>query len=73
MPRGWPNVWWANLAPMANFPVLMGSSGDAALDWVLGAAASIAFVALIAIPATALNVRDRKRRRAEQGPPPASP
>lgn len=45
---------------------LTGVASDAALDWAIGAAASIAFVALIAIPALALNARDRKRHQAER-------
>lgn len=41
------------------------AANNAAADWVLGAAASVVFVALVAVPALALNARDRKRRRSE--------
>ncbi|HTV11174.1 MAG TPA: hypothetical protein VME20_04860 [Acidimicrobiales bacterium] len=48
--------------------VLSATSSSAPLDWVLGAAASVVFVALVAIPAAALNARDRKRREQASGP-----
>jgi hypothetical protein len=47
-------------------PVLAALLGDAALDWVYGTAASIIFVAVIAIPAAVLNSRDHKRRQRER-------
>ena len=52
---------------MGLFPALVATTSDAALDWVVGAAASIVFVALVAIPAAAMNSREHRRRQAEEG------
>jgi len=49
------------------FEAIVGSANNSPMDWVYGTAAAIVFVALIAIPAAALNARDRKRRQ-ETGP-----
>lgn len=51
---------------MALLPALVAATSDAPLDWVLGAAASIVFVALIAIPATVMNAREHKRHQADK-------
>jgi ABC-type spermidine/putrescine transport system permease subunit I len=51
---------------MGELTALLASSSSAPIDWVYGAAASIVFVAVIAIPAAFLNVRDRKRRAQER-------
>jgi ABC-type spermidine/putrescine transport system permease subunit I len=51
---------------MGLLPALVASMSDAPLDWAVGAAASIVFVAVIAIPAAALNAREHKRRQAEK-------
>ncbi|HMK98214.1 MAG TPA: hypothetical protein VK425_11750 [Acidimicrobiales bacterium] len=45
------------------FVAVLGAANNSPIDWVYGTAASIVFVALIAIPAAALNARDRKRRQ----------
>ncbi|MGO9657427.1 MAG: hypothetical protein ACLQVK_22655 [Acidimicrobiales bacterium] len=42
------------------------ATGSAPTDWLLGAAASVVFVAAVAVPAAALNHRDRKRRQKER-------
>jgi hypothetical protein len=49
---------------MGELTALLASTSSAPIDWVYGGLASIAFVAIIAIPAAFLNVRDRKRRAA---------
>jgi hypothetical protein len=51
---------------MASVLALLVATGSAPTDWVLGTAAGIVFVALIAGPAAALNHRDRKRRQKER-------
>jgi hypothetical protein len=45
---------------------LLVATGSAPTDWLLGAGAAVVFVAAIAVPAAALNHRDRKRRQKEQ-------
>ena len=57
MAQGAANVWL-----MGELTALLASSSSAPIDWVYGGAASIVFVAVIAIPAALLNARDRKRR-----------
>lgn len=52
--------------PMPLLPALVAAAGDAPLDWVVGAAASIVFVVIIAVPAAALNAREHRRRQTEQ-------
>jgi ABC-type spermidine/putrescine transport system permease subunit I len=47
---------------MADVLAILAVTDNAPLDWALGAAASIVFVGLIAVPAAVLNSRDRKRR-----------
>jgi hypothetical protein len=44
--------------------LLMAATSNAPLDWVYGTAASVLFVAVIAVPAAVLNVRDHRRRAA---------
>ncbi|HTW06187.1 MAG TPA: hypothetical protein VME46_01665 [Acidimicrobiales bacterium] len=44
----------------------LAAASNAPMDWVWGLLASVAFVAVIAIPAAALNARDRKRRQEER-------
>ena len=54
------------MTAMAVLHALAGSlaaTNNAPIDWVYGAAASVVFVALIVVPAAALNARDRKRRQ----------
>ena len=51
---------------MGELIALLASSSSAPIDWVYGGAASIVFVAVIAIPAALLNSRDRKRRAQER-------
>jgi ABC-type spermidine/putrescine transport system permease subunit I len=55
----------AALLPTSLAALLAVGNNDA-LDWVYGAAASIIFVAVIAIPAAVLNSRDHKRRQRER-------
>jgi len=47
---------------MGSLHLLLATTSNAPMDWVLGTLASVAFVAVIAVPAAALNARDRKRR-----------
>lgn len=49
------------------------TSSNAPADWVIGSAISIIFILLVAIPAGALNARERKRRLHEQGRSEARP
>ncbi len=51
---------------MGSVLALLVATGGAPTDWLLGTAASVVFVAVIAIPAAALNHRDRKRRQKER-------
>jgi ABC-type spermidine/putrescine transport system permease subunit I len=51
---------------MGSVLALLVATGSAPTDWLLGAAASIVFVAAIALPAAALNRRDHKRRQKER-------
>jgi amino acid transporter len=48
---------------MGSVLALLVATGSAPTDWLLGTAASVVFIALIAIPAAALNHRDRKKRQ----------
>ena len=50
----------------ASLAALLATSSNAPLDWVYGAAASVVFVVLIAIPAAVLNSRDHKKRQRER-------
>lgn len=45
--------------------VLVAATNNAPLDWAYGAAASVVFIGLIAVPAAVLNSREHRRR---QGP-----
>ncbi len=58
----------APAARVVTMPVLAAllPSAAAPSDWVYGTAASIIFVAVIAIPAAVLNSRDHKRRQRER-------
>ena len=47
---------------MANLLALVATN-SAAWPWVWGTVASVLFVGIIAVPAAALNGRDRKRRQ----------
>jgi hypothetical protein len=51
---------------MGSVLALLVATGSAPTDWLLGTAASVVFVAAIAVPAAALNHRDRKRRQKER-------
>ena len=51
---------------MGTLQALVASTNHAAADWLWGTAASVLFVALIAVPAAALNGRDRKRRQQQR-------
>ncbi len=48
---------------MPNLLALVAATNSAAWDWVWGTVASVLFVGIIAVPAAALNGRDRKRRQ----------
>lgn len=49
---------------MLHLTTLLAAS-NAAEDWLLGAGASVAFVAAVAIPALVLNSRERRRHQEE--------
>ena len=51
---------------MTSVLALLVATGGAPTDWALGTAAAVVFVAVIALPAAALNHRDRKRRQHER-------
>jgi uncharacterized protein YecE (DUF72 family) len=53
---------WAPMTAVHSFVAFLATT-DAPLDWVLGTAASVVFVGLIAVPAAAMNARDRRRRQ----------
>ena len=57
---------------MAHLIGLLAASSSAPIDWVYGALASIVFVAVIAVPAAALNSREHKKRQREQSAAPLS-
>ncbi|HUB70431.1 MAG TPA: hypothetical protein VL984_08410 [Acidimicrobiales bacterium] len=48
---------------MVEAHALLAATNNAPMDWVWGFIASAGFVLVIAVPAAALNARDRKRRR----------
>ena len=48
---------------MAQVHALLAAASNAPMDWVWGLVGSVVFVAAIAIPAAALNSRERKRRQ----------
>gem|GEM_PF-2555917 len=50
------------IADVAN--ALVAATNNAPLDWAYGTAASVVFVALIAVPAAVLNSRENRRRQA---------
>lgn len=54
------------LAPAFVASPSVASLSGAPFDWVLGTAASVGFVAVIAVPAMLLNSRDHKRRQRER-------
>jgi len=43
--------------------VIASTASNAPFDWIFWTVASLVFIALIAVPAAALNARDRKRRQ----------
>jgi hypothetical protein len=51
---------------MTSVLALLGATGSAPTDWLLGTAATVVFVVAVAAPAAALNHRDRKRRQKDQ-------
>jgi hypothetical protein len=64
----------AKVVTMADLPALvpalvaalLAARSAAPMDWVYGTAASVVFVAAIAIPAAVLNSREHKRRQRER-------
>jgi ABC-type spermidine/putrescine transport system permease subunit I len=46
--------------------LLVAATNNAPLDWAYGTAASVVFVALIAVPAAVLNSREHRRRQASK-------
>jgi hypothetical protein len=51
------------MASMRNLHAVVAATSGAPMDWLLGTAASVVFVAVIAVPAAVLNTRERKRRQ----------
>ena len=51
---------------MGSVLALLVATGSAPTDWLLGTGAAVVFVAVIAVPAAALNHRDRKKRQKER-------
>jgi ABC-type spermidine/putrescine transport system permease subunit I len=52
---------------MLHLTTLLAAASNAPEDWLLGTAASLAFIAAVGIPALALNARERKRHQEEAG------
>ena len=48
---------------MVDLHALVATASNAPMDWVWGTVASVLFVGAIAIPAAALNNKERRERR----------
>lgn len=48
---------------MGKMHALMAVTSNAPADWLWGTLGAVVFVGVIAVPAAALNARDRKRRQ----------
>ena len=51
------------MTPMVDLHAIVATASNAPMDWVWGTVASVLFVGVIAVPAAALNNKERRERR----------